>query len=206
MNILTYDFIKKQLIIIVVLLVLYLAYNLISIYKLQKNNVELFENYERNIITISKEALNPLNVCVGYENGNYDLLMRNISNTYPLIINNHEGSSIDNVKKLIKGECELCICQLDAAVAATKGTYPFNKPNNDLRFVCNLYPEVATLIVNKTSGITKWQDLRGKRITIGGEGFSSYYNFFTLLTAAGVRTDEISILNQPILQNDKQLN
>ena len=148
-----------------------------NIYHLkQTNKIELYQNYKRNIVTISKEALNPLEICVGYKGGNYDLLIRNISNIYPLILHNHKGSSIENVRKLIKGECDICICQLDTAVAA-KGEFPFTKPNDSLRFVCNLFLEVATLIVNRTSGISNWKQLKGKTVCFGKNTYSSYYNF-----------------------------
>ena len=53
MNILTYEFIKKQLIIIVIILVVYLGYNLFMIYNLKQNKIELYQNYNQVVFGLS---------------------------------------------------------------------------------------------------------------------------------------------------------
>lgn len=193
----TFNFVKNSLIVIVILLTIYCLFKLINL------KTEHF-NYLSNTIQLSKEAYKPLKISSGYKGGNYDNIVTQLSTIYPFIIQNHNGSSFQNVKNLLNGTSDICICQLDAALSALNGDYPFKKEHNHLRFICNLYLETATLISRVNSGIENWQNLKGKTVCIGTNTFSSYYNFIILAKIAGIKNPltEINIITKNIFDED----
>ena len=198
----SYKFIKITFLIIIILLLLSVY---VSFKKLNKNKYEQFSNkYLSNTIQLTKEAYKPIKISVGYEGGNYNKIITNISTVYPLIKINHNGASFKNVSDLVKGNCDLCICQLDAALAALNGDYPFKKEHTNLRFICKLYLETATLIAAVNKGINSWKYLKGKTVCIGKKTFSSYYNFMILAKTAGFVEPEkdINIIEDSIFSKN----
>lgn len=81
------------------------------------------------------------------------------------------GGSVDNVNQLAKGRLDFAIVQSDVAIAAFKGKADDQIPDlNKLRAVFSLHSEPFQLVVAKSSGISRFTDLRGKRVNIGAPG------------------------------------
>lgn len=59
-------------------------------------------------------------------------------------------------------------------------------PQQKLRAVLNLHPEVVTLIAADDSGIETLADLRGKKINIGNPGSGQWGNALDVLATAGI--------------------
>lgn len=83
--------------------------------------------------------------------------------------------SIDNVRKLRKGELEFAYVQSDWQHHAYHGTSVFAEdgPYKDLRSVFALHSEVATLVVRADSRFETFGDLKGARINTGSRGSGS---------------------------------
>lgn len=81
------------------------------------------------------------------------------------------GGSENNVNQLAAGEFDFAIVQSDVDYAAYSGSHEGDTPAfNKLRAVFSLHAEPFHLVVGKNSGITKFADLRGKRVNIGNPG------------------------------------
>lgn len=82
------------------------------------------------------------------------------------------GGSIDNLNALRRGDATFAIVQSDWQSHALNGTDVFagRGPDRALRSIVSLYPESFTVIARSTSGIARFADLAGKRISIGPIG------------------------------------
>lgn len=81
------------------------------------------------------------------------------------------GGSIDNINHLAKDRFDFAIVQSDVVIAAFNGKDGDQIPNLEkLRAFFSLHSEPFQLVVSKSSGISNFADLRGKRVNIGAPG------------------------------------
>jgi TRAP transporter TAXI family solute receptor len=82
-----------------------------------------------------------------------------------------EGA-LTNLQRVRRGEATLGLAQSDVAYAAFRGEGPFSSagPDTELRILIALHSESFTVLTGPASGITDFQDLRGKRIGLGTSG------------------------------------
>lgn len=82
------------------------------------------------------------------------------------------GGSIYNLRALKDGEITFGIVQSDWQYNAYNGKDIFSDGNRffNLRSVFSLHSEMFTVAVGKNSGITKFSELKGKRVNIGDAG------------------------------------
>ncbi len=79
--------------------------------------------------------------------------------------------SVYNIEHIKSGEFQFGIAQSDAIFTAYNGLGNFkDKPYKQLRTVISIYPELLTLVVNKSADIQKIHDIKGKIINIGNKG------------------------------------
>jgi uncharacterized protein len=85
--------------------------------------------------------------------------------------------SVANIRRVESGESIFGLSQTDIAYAAFHGQGPFTAagPDSKLRTLIALYPEAFTVIARADSDIRDFQDLRGKRISIGKSGAGYTY-------------------------------
>jgi TRAP transporter TAXI family solute receptor len=78
--------------------------------------------------------------------------------------------------------------QNDIAHMAHKGTGLFEGkiPMTGLRALCSLYPEAVQVVARADAKIRDLQELRGKRVNIGGEGSGVRVNALQVLRAVGL--------------------
>lgn len=106
------------------------------------------------------------------------------------------GGSEQNLKLLDAGMVELGIVQNDMTAFAYMGNEAFEGDGMDsIAVIGALYTETMHLIGSEALGMTSIEDLRGKRVSLGVEGTSVYYNALHLLEAAGIGLDEIEVFN-----------
>ena len=96
------------------------------------------------------------------------------------------GGTVNNIQLLSSGDAELCFADglyFDAfhGNAKYKGT-----PQDFLRGMVALYPEVIHIVVAKDSGIKSFADLKGKRVSVGAVGGSVTITAQNLFAAAGM--------------------
>jgi uncharacterized protein len=108
-----------------------------------------------------------------------------------------EGSSA-NARHVRSRAAVLGLVQSDVAYAAYRGIGPFTAagPNPALRTVLALHPEALAVLARAEPGIQRFEDLRGKRISVGGSGDD-------LLAAHGWTTSDFarSLSSGPAEQN-----
>ena len=107
------------------------------------------------------------------------------------------GGSIYNLNALKTGDLDFGVVQSDWQFHAFNGSDKFDGQKfEDLRAVFSLHAEPFQILVAKNSGITSWDDLKGKRVNIGNAGSGQRGTFETLLKAYGVEKDFFSLASE----------
>lgn len=106
-------------------------------------------------------------------------------------------ASAANVTGLQKDEGEVIFVQTDIAYYATEGELMFEETGavEDLVAIGALYPETIQLVTLADSGITSYEDLKGKKVSVGAPGSGTYANAEQLLEIHGLTMDDIQAQN-----------
>jgi TRAP transporter TAXI family solute receptor len=98
------------------------------------------------------------------------------------------GGSVFNINAVLNGDLEFGIAQSDRQYQALKGLAEWSKkgPQEDLKAVFSIHPELVTLVAATDADINSLSDLKGKRVNIGNPGSGQRQNAIDALTALGV--------------------
>lgn len=98
------------------------------------------------------------------------------------------GGSVFNVNAVMAGDLQFGVVRSDRQYQALKGTAEWAQkgPQKKLRAVFSIYPESVTLVAAVDAGIKNIQDLKGKRVYLGGAGTGAFKNATTALETAGI--------------------
>lgn len=144
-----------------------------------------------------------LSVLTGGTQGTYYPL----GGTFSELITNETGvtataevsqASAANMTALQNGEGEVAFVQTDIAYYATEGIEMFEgKPIDTIAALGALYPETVQLVVVvlADSGIESFEDLKGKKVSVGAPGSGTYANAEQLLEIHGLTMDDIEAQN-----------
>ena len=105
-------------------------------------------------------------------------------------------ASAANMTALQNGEGDIAFVQTDIAYYATEGKLMFE--NNKIDAVSALgalYPETVQLVTLANSGIKTFEDLKGKKVSVGAPGSGTYANAEQLLEIHGLSMDDIQPQN-----------
>ncbi len=108
------------------------------------------------------------------------------------------GASVYNVNAIKAGELDFGMAQSDVQYTAMKGEAGFKEggPHGDLRAVFSVHPEPFTLVARKEANITKFEDLKGKRVNVGNPGSGSRAAMEELLGAMGWKLSDFSLASE----------
>ena len=95
------------------------------------------------------------------------------------------GASVQNVQGLVAGNYDIAFSLGDTAADAVKGVNSFQQVQ-DVVALTRLYPNYTQVAVRASSGITKFADLKGKRVSTGSPNSGTEVIARRLLTAAGL--------------------
>ncbi|MDX5362604.1 MAG: TAXI family TRAP transporter solute-binding subunit, partial [Pseudazoarcus pumilus] len=97
------------------------------------------------------------------------------------------GGSVYNLNTIRAGELDFGVAQSDWQYHASLGTSSFKDAgaNKDLRAVFSLHPEPFTVAVRPDAGVTKFEDLKGKRFNVGNPGSGTRASLDLLLAEMG---------------------
>lgn len=114
------------------------------------------------------------------------------------------GGSVYNINTIKGGELDFGVAQSDVQYNAVKGLVQFKDsgPDSDLRAVFSIHPEPMTIVARKEAGVTKFEDLKGKRVNIGNPGSGQRATMDVLLPALGMKTSDFSLASE--LKADEQ--
>ncbi|MGB4338325.1 MAG: TAXI family TRAP transporter solute-binding subunit [Bacillota bacterium] len=102
------------------------------------------------------------------------------------------GASVENMRLVSSGEVDLAIVQNDVAYQAYNGEEAFaGKPIKNFGVVSALYPEVIQFVVAADGPIKTWEDVKGKRISVGAPGSGTEVNARQVLGVYGITYDDI---------------
>ncbi len=102
------------------------------------------------------------------------------------------GGSVENINNIMNQSMTFGFAQADRQYQAFNGEANWEgEPQESLRFVFSLHPEVVTLIAASDAGITSVADLTGKRVNIGSPGSGQRGNAEAILNTAGIPLDDI---------------
>jgi TRAP transporter TAXI family solute receptor len=97
------------------------------------------------------------------------------------------GGSVDNIRKVATGKLDFSIVQSDVQHHGYVGETNFTgSAYKNLRAVLSLHSEPFHLLVRNKTGITGWDDLKGKRINMGSPNSGIRATFDELMAAYGV--------------------
>jgi len=105
------------------------------------------------------------------------------------------GGSVYNLNAIRQGELDLAVAQSDWQYHAYNGTSQFKDDgaNKDLRAVFSLHPEPFTVVASKGSGITTFEDLEGKRVSVGNPGSGQRATAEVLMDEMGWGMDKFAL-------------
>jgi hypothetical protein len=99
------------------------------------------------------------------------------------------GASVDNLKLVAAGKADIGFTQVDAAWDAIKGQGKFTSAL-PVKALAVLYPNNLHAVTVDGTGITKVEDLKGKRVSVGSAGSATEVFAVRVLEAAGINADK----------------
>ena len=99
------------------------------------------------------------------------------------------GGSLDNMKLVGSGGADMAFTQVDTAVDALNGRDKFPK-KLAIRALVVMYPNLMQVISLDGNGVTKFEDMKGKRVSTGAPGSGTEIFAIRLIEAAGMDKDK----------------
>ena len=103
------------------------------------------------------------------------------------------GAGIANVRAVEEGKAQVGFANSISTVDAMAGKPPFNKPHARVCNVATLYPQYYQFVVLADSGISKFEDLKGKSITTQQRGNTGELITRQLLEIHGIKYDDVKV-------------
>ncbi len=140
-----------------------------------------------------------INVLTGGTSGVYYPLGTALSKIYA---DNIEGvrtqvqstkASVENVNLLQQGRGEIAFALGDTVKAAWEGdeTAGFKGKLDKLRGIAAIYPNYVQVVASKDSGITTFEDLKGKSLSVGAPASGTELNARRIFGAMGMSYDDL---------------
>lgn len=98
------------------------------------------------------------------------------------------GATAENINAILTGKGEMAIAMSDSVIQAVEafGAYQGKPKAEDLRAMMGLWPNVCQIVTTKDSGITKFEDLKGKRVGVGAPNSGVELNARMMFEAHGM--------------------
>ena len=98
------------------------------------------------------------------------------------------GATAENINASLTGKGEMAIAMSDSVIQAVEafGAYQGKPKAENLRAMMGLWPNVCQIVTTKDSGITKFTDLKGKRVGVGAPNSGVELNARMMFEAHGM--------------------
>ncbi|MBM7068398.1 TAXI family TRAP transporter solute-binding subunit [Actibacterium sp. 188UL27-1] len=108
------------------------------------------------------------------------------------------GGSVYNINTIKGGELEFGVAQSDWQYHAFNGTSKFegDAAFPGIRAVFSVHPEPFTLIVRGDSGITSFDQIKGKRVNIGNPGSGQRATMEVVMAAFDIGMDDLALATE----------
>jgi len=102
------------------------------------------------------------------------------------------GGSTENINMMAKGEAEGAVLLASVVAEAYNGKGAFkDRAYKDLRMITVLWPNATQMVVTEKSGIKTYQDLKGKRVSVGQASSATEYMTRAAFDGAGITYKDI---------------
>lgn len=157
----------------------------------------LFLNLSMSLPALASSTANDIKIAGGVIGGTYypvALQICNIVMKYSPITRCDviaTSGSINNLTLLSTDKADFAFVQSDVARDASKGVgvYTNQQPNEKLRIVLNMFPEVFSMIVKDEAGIVNFSDLSGKSLGVNLKGAGAKSGLMSLFKYFKFETD-----------------
>ena len=108
------------------------------------------------------------------------------------------GGSAFNVNTIKAGELDFGLAQSDVQYNSLKGEGSFKEGGafGDLRAVFSVHPEPFTVLARKEANVTRFDELKGKRVNVGNPGSGTRTSMEELLGAMGWKLSDFSLASE----------
>jgi hypothetical protein len=96
------------------------------------------------------------------------------------------GGSVANLQLIASGKADIAFTQVDAAWDAINGTGKFTSGKLPIRALVVMYPNHMHVVTVDGTGITKVEDMKGKRVSTGSPGSATEVYALRVIEAAGL--------------------
>ncbi|OFL67847.1 TAXI family TRAP transporter solute-binding subunit [Brevibacterium sp. HMSC063G07] len=104
------------------------------------------------------------------------------------------GASVENVTLVHDGNAEIAFTQADAVDQAIKGEGPFeDKSADNIQAIGALYDQYIQVVTTEKSGIKTFDDLKGKKISVGDANSGVELNARAVVKAYGYTYDDFNV-------------
>jgi uncharacterized protein len=100
------------------------------------------------------------------------------------------GGSVANLQLIGSGKADICFSQVDAAWDAINGTDKFTSGKLPIRALAVMYPNHMHVVSVDGTGITKVEDMKGKRVSTGSPGSATEVYALRVIEAAGLDSEK----------------
>jgi TRAP transporter TAXI family solute receptor len=100
------------------------------------------------------------------------------------------GGSVDNMRLIGTGKPYLAFTQTDAAADALRGEDKFKGKPIPVRTLAVAYPNRMHVVSVEGTGINKFEDIKGKRVSTGSPGSATEVFAFRVIEAAGLNVEK----------------
>jgi TRAP transporter TAXI family solute receptor len=115
-------------------------------------------------------------------------------------------ASAANMTALKDGKAEIAFVQTDIAYYATAGDFMFEGEAIDsIAAIGALYPETIQLVTTVDTGIASYEDLKGKKVSVGAPGSGTFANAEQLLEIHGMTMEDIEAQNLDFAESQESL-
>lgn len=107
------------------------------------------------------------------------------------------AGSVANINAVMAGEATMGIAKSEWEYHAYKGAAKFTGVKSDkLRSVFSVHAEPFAVVARAGAGIRTFDDLKGKRVSVGGEGSGQRAALEALLEVKGWKLDDFSLVSE----------
>jgi TRAP transporter TAXI family solute receptor len=99
------------------------------------------------------------------------------------------GASGENIQRVASGDMDIAFTLADIAADAYAGKNAFDGKPQKVVALARVYKSYVQLVARKSAGITKFSDLRGKRVSTGSLGSGADALAGRILNAGGLNPD-----------------
>jgi TRAP transporter TAXI family solute receptor len=99
------------------------------------------------------------------------------------------GGSVANLQLIGTGKPYIALTMTDAALDAYKGEDKFKAKKVPVRTLMVMYPNRMHVVTVEGTGVNKFEDIKGKRVSTGSPGSATEVMAFRVIEAAGLDKD-----------------